>query len=117
MDRRYDVATFLRRTGLARDFNLTTDVIVGFPRKTSRRFGNTLRWSPKPDHEDSRLSLLAAPAREPRRGHGQPTGEEGACGAAAGRSRERPSSRTGGASSARDDVVLVDRPGRGYGDD
>src|SRR5438132_13211507 len=31
MGRRYAAATYLRRVTLARDFNLTTDVIVGFP--------------------------------------------------------------------------------------
>src|SRR6185312_2298177 len=31
MRRRYDAATYLRRIGKAAGFNLTTDVIVGFP--------------------------------------------------------------------------------------
>src|SRR5207249_9380905 len=44
MGRRYTVATYLRRLAPLRgEFNLTTDVIVGFPTEDERAFGNTLR--------------------------------------------------------------------------
>ena len=43
MGRRYDVATYLRRIEKAAGFNLTTDVIVGFPSEDEAAFENTLR--------------------------------------------------------------------------
>src|SRR5215217_1137018 len=44
MRRRYTVATYLRRLEpLAGDFNLTSDVIVGFPNEDDAAFENTLR--------------------------------------------------------------------------
>jgi threonylcarbamoyladenosine tRNA methylthiotransferase MtaB len=43
MGRRYDAAAYLRRVGIADGFNLTSDVIVGFPAEDERAFGNTLR--------------------------------------------------------------------------
>src|SRR5262245_4869479 len=44
MGRRYSVGTYLRRLGLLRDeFNLTSDVIVGFPTENDQAFENTLR--------------------------------------------------------------------------
>src|SRR5207245_9486638 len=44
MARRYTAATYLRRLEPLRDeFNLTADVIVGFPTEDERSFENTLR--------------------------------------------------------------------------
>src|SRR5947208_4231034 len=44
MGRRYTVATYLRRLApLGAEFNLTSDVIVGFPTEDDRAFANTLR--------------------------------------------------------------------------
>src|SRR5207248_3559473 len=44
MGRRYTVATYLRRLApLQQEFNLTSDVIVGFPAEDERAFANTLR--------------------------------------------------------------------------
>src|SRR5262249_27807788 len=42
MGRRYRAKTFLRRVALAEGFNLTSDVIVGFPTEDERAFRNTL---------------------------------------------------------------------------
>src|SRR5919108_3088013 len=43
MGRRYTVSTYLRRVAKAAGFNLTTDVIVGFPSEDKRAFERTLR--------------------------------------------------------------------------
>jgi threonylcarbamoyladenosine tRNA methylthiotransferase MtaB len=118
MGRHYDTATFLRRTDLAHGFNITTDVIVGFPGEDEAAFRNTLRvvadagitrahvfpYSPRPgtrtadadtvspQEKKDRSARLRAFSREAELAHWR---------------------RKVGA----DDVVLVDRPGRGYGDD
>jgi len=42
MKRHYDAATFLRRLEGLEDFNLTSDVIVGFPGEDEAAFGRTL---------------------------------------------------------------------------
>src|SRR4051795_2192432 len=43
MGRRYTVSTYLRKVEPLTDFNLTTDVIVGFPAEDDAAFENTLR--------------------------------------------------------------------------
>ena len=43
MGRRYSVVTYLRRVAKADGFNLTTDVIVGFPDEDETAFTNTMR--------------------------------------------------------------------------
>ena len=119
MGRRYSVATYLRRLAPLRDeFNLTSDVIVGFPAEDERAFANTLRtaheagltklhvfpYSPRPGtvtERDDRVPHAVKRERGARlRAH-----SDAACLA-----RWR-------AKVGREDVVLVDRPGRGFGDD
>jgi threonylcarbamoyladenosine tRNA methylthiotransferase MtaB len=119
MGRRYSAATFLRRLAPLRDeFNLTSDVIVGFPAEDERAFANTLRvardagltklhvfpYSPRPgtrtEHDDP-----VAPAIKQERGARLRELSKDAC-------RARWRTKIG-----REDLVLVDRPGRGYGDD
>src|SRR5204862_100899 len=43
MARRYDSSAYLRRVELVEGFNVTTDVIVGFPGEDERAFRRTLR--------------------------------------------------------------------------
>ena len=119
MRRRYTVSTYLRRLApLAGEFNLTTDVIVGFPAEDDRAFARTLAtveqagisavhvfpYSPRPgtvtEHDDR------VPANVKR--------ERGAQLRALSRTL---SERRWRGKVGTDDVVLVDRPGRGYGDD
>ncbi len=119
MARRYSAATYLRRLEPIRDdFNLTSDVIVGFPTETGDAFERTLSvvgeagitkvhvfpYSPRPG--------TATAARDP-------------VPPAVKKERSRQLRAVSGAAClarwrrkiGRDDVVLVDRPGRGYGDD
>jgi threonylcarbamoyladenosine tRNA methylthiotransferase MtaB len=119
MGRRYTVATYLRRLAPLQDeFNLTTDVIVGFPAEDERAFANTLAtardagltkihvfpYSPRPG------TRTAAEDPVPR----QAKRERGARLRAASHDACLARWRT---KVGRGDVVLVDRPGRGYGDD
>jgi threonylcarbamoyladenosine tRNA methylthiotransferase MtaB len=118
MGRRYDVATFLRRTGNTADFNLTTDVIVGFPGEDEAAFRNTLRvvaeagitkahvfpYSPRPGTRTADADTVSAQEKKQRS------------------VRLRALSREAELAHWRrklgaEDVVLVDRPGRGYGED
>jgi threonylcarbamoyladenosine tRNA methylthiotransferase MtaB len=118
MGRRYDVATFLRRTGHAEGFNLTTDVIVGFPSEDEGAFRNTLRvvaeagitkahvfpYSPRPGTRTADADTVSAQEKKQRS------------------ARLRALSREAELAHWRrklgtEDVVLVDRPGRGYGGD
>jgi threonylcarbamoyladenosine tRNA methylthiotransferase MtaB len=119
MRRRYTTATYLRRLEpLAADFNLTTDVIVGFPSEDDRAFERTLAtvesaglsrvhvfpYSPRPGTEtaaDDRVSPREKRERGARLRQLSHRLE-----------RRRWESKVGSS-----DVVLVDRPGRGYGDD
>jgi threonylcarbamoyladenosine tRNA methylthiotransferase MtaB len=118
MARRYTVATYLRRLEPLGDFNLTTDVIVGFPTETETAFRRTLDvvakagitkvhvfpYSPRPGTETAALDLVP-PEVKKARGARLRDASHRACLA---RWHEKIGS---------DDVVLVDRPGRGYGDD
>jgi threonylcarbamoyladenosine tRNA methylthiotransferase MtaB len=118
MGRRYSVATYLRRLEPLADFNLTGDVIVGFPGEDERAFENTLRtvrdagltkvhvfpYSPRPGTKTAGADPVS-PHEKKERGARLREASRRAC-------LEHWQGKVG-----RDDVVLVDRPGRGYGDD
>jgi threonylcarbamoyladenosine tRNA methylthiotransferase MtaB len=119
MGRRYTVATYLRRLAPLRDeFNLTSDVIVGFPAEDERAFANTLHtiraagltkihvfpYSPRPGTSTAHRDPVSAAAKKERSARLRAASHD-ACLA-------RWQTKLG-----QDDVVLVDRPGRGYGDD
>ena len=119
MGRRYSVATFLRRLApLREEFNLTSDVIVGFPAEDDRAFANTLRTA-----EEAGLTKLHVFPYSPRPG----TLTERDDPVPAGVKHDRAARLRAHSDAAclarwrtkvgRGDVVLVDRPGRGYGDD
>jgi len=118
MGRRYSAATYLRRLEGLDDFNLTADVIVGFPTEDERAFANTLRVV-----REARLTKLHVFPYSPR--PGTKTAGDDPVPAAAKKERGarlREQSRIAcqdhwRAKLGRSDVVLVDRPGRGYGDD
>jgi threonylcarbamoyladenosine tRNA methylthiotransferase MtaB len=119
MGRRYTTTTYLRRLEPVRgDFNLTSDVIVGFPTEDERAFANTLRvvrdagltkvhvfpYSPRPGTATERRDPVPPMVKRER----------------SARLRELSHSACVAHWRAKvgdEDVVLVDRPGRGYGDD
>jgi len=119
MRRRYTTATYLRRLApLADEFNLTSDVIVGFPAEDDEAFERTLRtveragltkvhvfpYSPRPGTVTEADDPVPPPVKKERGARLRALSHE-LCLA-----RWR---RKVGA----EDTVLVDRPGRGYGDD
>jgi threonylcarbamoyladenosine tRNA methylthiotransferase MtaB len=118
MGRRYTAETFLRRLAPLADFNLTTDVIVGFPAEDDRAFERTRQvvreagitkvhvfpYSPRPGTATAAADTVA-PAVKKRRSARLRADSHEAC-----------LSRWRTKLGAQDDV-LVDRPGRGYGDD
>ena len=119
MGRRYTIATYLRRLEPLRgEFNLTSDVIVGFPAEDERAFARTLDtvraagltkvhvfpYSPRPGTVTAQEDPVAPQVKRERSARLRAVSHE-ACLA-------RWRTKVG-----RDDVVLVDRPGRGYGDD
>jgi threonylcarbamoyladenosine tRNA methylthiotransferase MtaB len=119
MGRRYTVATYLRRLApLQHEFNLTSDVIVGFPAEDDEAFENTLRtaaeagltkihvfpYSPRPGTVTA-LDDPVPPQAKKERGARLRAASHDACLA-------RWRTKIG-----KEDVVLVDREGRGYGDD
>jgi threonylcarbamoyladenosine tRNA methylthiotransferase MtaB len=118
MRRRYDSATYLRRLQLVPDFNVTSDVIVGFPTEDEVAFERTLAvvaeaglsrvhvfpYSPRPGTATAAADTVPKAVKRHRSERLRALSHE-ACLA-------RWRSKIGA-----DDVVLVDRPGRGYGDD
>ena len=118
MGRRYSAETYLRRLASLDDFNLTADVIVGFPTEDERAFANTLRVV-----REARLTKLHVFPYSPR--PGTKTADADPVPGATKKERSarlREQSRVAcldhwRSKLGRADVVLVDRPGRGYGDD
>jgi threonylcarbamoyladenosine tRNA methylthiotransferase MtaB len=118
MGRRYTSRTYLRRVAPLGDFNLTTDVIVGFPGEDEAAFRNTLAvvdragntkvhvfpYSPRPGTVTSEADTVPPAVKKERSARLRAASHE----ACLTRWREK---------VGREDVVLVDRPGRGYGDD
>jgi threonylcarbamoyladenosine tRNA methylthiotransferase MtaB len=118
MARRYTAATFLRRLEPFGDFNLTTDVIVGFPTETEPGFRRTLAvvgaagitkvhvfpYSPRPGTETAALDSVPPEVKKER-------------GARLREASMRACLASWHEKIGADDLVLVDRPGRGYGDD
>ena len=118
MARRYTAATYLRRLEPLADFNLTSDVIVGFPTEDENAFENTLRvveaagltkvhvfpYSPRPGTRTAAEDPVPPPVKKDRSARLRAASQR-AC-------ERRWRSKLGG-----EDTVLVDRPGRGYGDD
>ena len=119
MRRRYSTATYLRRLeAFAGDFNLTSDVIVGFPAEDDQAFEQTLRtvesagltrvhvfpYSPRPGTETAASDPVSPRVKKERGARLRELSRE--------LEHRRWQQKLGG-----HDTVLVDRPGRGYGDD
>ena len=118
MGRRYSVGTYLRRVAKAEGFNLTTDVIVGFPAEDGAAFENTLAMV-----EAAGITKVHVFPYSPR--PGTSTADEDSVPPAVKKDRSARLRAASGQACRRrwrqkigtTDVVLVDRPGRGYGDD
>jgi threonylcarbamoyladenosine tRNA methylthiotransferase MtaB len=118
MGRRYDVATYLRRVQRAAGFNVTTDVIVGFPTEDDAAFERTLDavaeagitkvhvfpYSPRPGTRTAEDDRVPAAVKKERSARLRALSAD-LC------------SRRWAAKLGCEETVLVDRPGRGYGDD
>jgi threonylcarbamoyladenosine tRNA methylthiotransferase MtaB len=118
MGRRYGTEQFLRRLAPLGDFNLTSDVIVGFPGEDEQAFRRTLRlveragltkvhvfpYSPRPGTVTADADTVPPPVKAERSARLRALSDE-LC-------RRRWHARVGST-----DQVLVDRPGRGYAAD
>jgi threonylcarbamoyladenosine tRNA methylthiotransferase MtaB len=118
MGRRYTAAQYLAKLEPLRDFNLTADVIVGFPGEDEAAFERTLDlveragitkvhvfpYSPRPGTATAAADTVPAEVKKERSARLRALSDE-LC-------RRRWASKLGS-----EDSVLVDRPGRGYGDD
>jgi threonylcarbamoyladenosine tRNA methylthiotransferase MtaB len=118
MGRRYTADGYLRRVARLGGFNLTSDVIVGFPGEDDAAFRRTLTtvaaagmtklhvfpYSPRPGTATAAADTVPAAVKR-ERGAELRAASEAACLA---HWRRKLGS---------EDAVLVDRPGRGYGDD
>jgi threonylcarbamoyladenosine tRNA methylthiotransferase MtaB len=118
MGRRYRASQFLAKVEPLRDFNLTTDVIVGFPAEDDAAFRRTLAvveeagftkvhvfpYSPRPGTATAAADTVPPQVKKERGARLRALSDE-LC-------RRRWREKLGTV-----DRVLVDRPGRGYGDD
>jgi threonylcarbamoyladenosine tRNA methylthiotransferase MtaB len=118
MGRRYTVSTYVRRAAAAAGFNLTADVIVGFPGEDEAAFAATLQaveaagitrvhvfpYSPRPGTGTAAQDPVPPVVKKERSARLRAASAEA--------SRRRWLAKVGS-----EDVVLVDRVGRGYGDD
>lgn len=118
MARRYSVETYLRKLEPLAGFNLTADVIVGFPAEDDAAFERTLEtvraarltkvhvfpYSPRPGTRTADADTVPPEVKKERSARLRALSDE-AC-------RARWAAKVG-----TEDAVLVDRPGRGYGAD
>jgi threonylcarbamoyladenosine tRNA methylthiotransferase MtaB len=118
MGRRYTAATYGRRLARASGFNVTTDAIVGFPSETEAAFERTLAvvaatgisrvhvfpYSPRPGTRTADADPIPPAVKRDRSERLRAVSRDA--------SLARWRSKLG-----EEDVVLVDRPGRGYGAD
>jgi threonylcarbamoyladenosine tRNA methylthiotransferase MtaB len=118
MQRRYTVGQYLAKLEPLADFNVTTDVIVGYPTEDEAAFRETLRvveqagatkvhvfpYSPRPGTRTAQEDPVTPDVKRDRSARLRALSEE-LC-------LRRWRARLGEL-----DRVLVDRPGRGYGDD
>jgi threonylcarbamoyladenosine tRNA methylthiotransferase MtaB len=118
MGRRYTSATYLRRVARAEGFNLTADVIVGFPAEDDAAFERTLAVV-----EEAGITKVHVFPYSPRPGTRTAAADTVPRGTKRKRSallRARSAEACLHAWRAKlgsEEAVLVDRPGRGYGDD
>ncbi len=118
MGRRYTIGAYRSRLEPLVDFNLTTDVIVGFPTEDDRAFANTLAatadtgitkvhvfpYSPRPGTRTAAHDPVSSSIKKERSARLR-AASDAAC-------KARWQCRIG-----TEDLVLVDRPGLGYADD
>jgi threonylcarbamoyladenosine tRNA methylthiotransferase MtaB len=118
MRRRYSAEHYVTKLAPLHDFNLTADVIVGFPGEDEGAFMRTLDavreagitrvhafpYSPRPGTATAAADTVPVAEKKERSARLRALSDE--------LSRRRWLSRVGST-----DRVLVDRPGRGYGDD
>ena len=118
MGRRYSASKYVDNVVPLTDFNVTADVIVGFPGEDDAAFARTVEvveragitrlhvfpYSPRPGTATAAVDSVPAVVKKERSERLRALSDE--------LSRRRWASRVGTI-----DRVLVDRPGRGYGDD
>jgi threonylcarbamoyladenosine tRNA methylthiotransferase MtaB len=118
MRRRYSAGQYLAKLEPLRDFNLTADVIVGFPGEDDDAFERTVEvverarltrvhvfpYSPRPGTATAADDTVPPAVKRERSARLRALSDD--------LSRQRWASKVGTI-----DRVLVDRPGRGYGDD